>query len=487
MHPKRPPHPARTRLAKGLAATAIALTALTLAAPAASAAPATEPTAEAIDDYMTDFYETSGVPGISVVVTKGDEVVHAAGYGHDSNGDDVTADTPFRVASVSKSFTAMAVMILAEEGAIALDEPVADQLPGFTMADPRAGEITVRQLVNQTSGFSDTTIDTVELEEATSLEDYVARLADDALASDPGTEWEYCNPNFNVAARLVEVASGQPFEEFMEERVFAPLGMEHSATRDDLEDPALGYNSLFGLWIAREEEPGMLDNAGSGGIITSAAGMGQWLISQNGLGTQLLSPKGLKDMHTPSEVHDYAMGWGTESDGTLQHSGNLTTFNAVEWIDPETGYGIAVLTNGAGLTDPAWEAFEGLSALVKGDKVPEPGHGRQLFELVLAVLSLAAVALGAMGVARSRRWAEKRAGRPAWRIGVRLLPALAAVALFLAYPSLVSLISGGRTVTWQGTLYFALPFTLTLFIGALAGAAVVVARLIRLRSVGSAA
>lgn len=486
MHPIEPKHPARSRLAKGLAAAAIALAAFTFAAPPASAAPAAV-TPEAIDDYMTDLYETSGAPGLSVVVTHGDEVVHAAGYGHDSNGDKVTADTPFRVASVSKSFTAMAVMILAEEGAIALDEPVADQLPGFTMADPRADEVTVRQLVNQTSGFSDTTIDVVELEEANSLEDYVARLADDSLASDPGTEWEYANPNFNVAARLVEVASGLPFEEFMEERVFAPLGMEHSATRDEIESPALGYNSLFGLWIPREEEPGMLDNAGSGGIITSAADMGQWLISQNGQGTQLVSESGLTAMHSPTEIHDYGMGWGVEPDGTLVHSGNLTTFNAVEWIDPESGYGIAVLTNGAGLTDTAWAGFEGLSALVKGDTPPEPGHGRQLFELVLAALSLAAITLGAMAVARSRRWAEKRAGRPAWRIGLRLLPALIPVALFLGYPSLVSLISGGRTVTWQGTLYFALPVTLTLFIGALAGAAAVIARLIRLRSVGSAA
>ncbi|MDA1362657.1 serine hydrolase [Glycomyces luteolus] len=489
MHPIEPKHPARSRLAKGVAAAAIALTAFTFTftAPSASAASATEPTPESIDAYLTDLYETSGVPGLSAVVTRGDEVVHAAGYGRDSNGEKVTEDTPFRVASVSKSFTAMAVMILAEEGAVALDEPVVDQLPGFDMADDRVDEITVRHLLNQTSGFSDTTIDVVELEEATSLEDYVARLADDALAADPGTDWAYANPNFNVAARLVEVASGRPFEEFMEARVFSPLGMDHSATRDEIVDPALGYNSLFGAWIAREEEPGLLDNAGSGGIITSAADMGQWLISQNGHGTQLVSPEGLEAMHTPTEVHEYGMGWGVEPDGTLVHSGNLTTFNAVEWIDPESGYGIAVMTSGAGLTDTAWSGFEGLSALVKGETPPDPGHGRQWFELVLGALSLAAVALGALAVARSRRWAEKRSGSPLWRIGLRLIPALLPVALFLSYPSLVSLISGGRTVTWRGTLYFALPLTVTLLIGALAGAAVVIARLVRLRSVGSAA
>ncbi|GAA2127082.1 serine hydrolase domain-containing protein [Glycomyces algeriensis] len=487
MHPIEPRHRTRSRLAKGVAASAIALAALTLTAPAASAAPAAELTPEAIDAYMTDLHEASGVPGLSVVVTHDDEIVHAAGYGHDSDGDAITADSPFRVASVSKSFTAMAVMILAEEGAIALDEPVADQLPGFTMADERADEITVRHLLNQTSGFSDTTIDVVELQDATSLEDYVARLADDALATDPGTDWEYANPNFNVAARLVEVASGQTFEAFMEERVFAPLGMEHSATRDETIDPGLGYNNLFGLWMPRGAGvDGMLDDSGSGGIITSAADMGRWLITQQGQGPQLVSAAGLAEMHTPSPVQDYGMGWGVEPDGTFVHSGNLMTFNSVEWIDPESGYGIAVLTNGAGMADVTYTAMEALAAMANGETPDEP-KGDTLAQIALAAVTLAAIALGVIGVVRSRRWAEKRRGRPAWRIGLRFIPVLLPAVLFLSYPALVSLISNGRTVTWPSVFYFALPLTLALLVAGAAGTATAIARLLRIRSVGSAA
>jgi CubicO group peptidase (beta-lactamase class C family) len=487
MHPIEPRHPARPLLAKAAAATAIALAAFTFSTPAASAAPAAELTPEAVDAYMTDLHEASGVPGLSVVVTRGDAIVHAAGYGHDSDGDEITADSPFRVASVSKSFTAMAVMILAEEGAIALDEPVVDQLPGFDMADERVDQVTVRQLLNQTSGFSDTTIDVVELQDATSLEDYVARLADDALASDPGTDWEYANPNFNVAARLVEVASGQTFAAFMEERVFAPLGMEHSATRDEAVDPGLGYNNLFGLWMPRGSAvDGMLDDSGSGGIITSAADMGRWLISQNGEGAQLVSEAGLAAMHAPSAVHDYGMGWGVEPDGTLVHSGNLMTYNAVEWIDPESGYGIAVLTNGAGMADVTYTAMEALAAISNGEEPDEP-KGDALAQIALAALTAAAIALGVVGVVRSRRWAEKRRGRPAWRVALRCIPVLLPAVLFLSYPALVSLISNGRTVTWPSVWYFALPLTLALLVAALAGTATAVARLIRLRSVGSAA
>ncbi|GAA1692034.1 serine hydrolase domain-containing protein [Glycomyces endophyticus] len=462
-----------------------------VALPASPARAAADPSPEAYDAYLTELVDASGVPGLSAVVTHGGETVFAAGYGTDSHGDPVTEHTPMRVASVSKSFTAMAVMILVEEGAIALDGTVAEQLPEFAMADPRAEDVTVRQLLDQTSGFADTTVDAIELEEATSLEDYVSRLGDDSLAADPGTDWAYCNANLNVAARLVEVASGQSFADFMRDRVFTPLGMGDSATRDEDVEPGLGYNSLFGVWIPREEAAGFLDDSGSGGIITSAADMGRWLVTQNGEGTQLVGAESLAAMHEPSAVQDYGMGWSVESDGTLAHSGNLMTYNAVQWIDPETGSGVAVLTTGAGLTDVTWAAMEGLTAIAAGEEPAAPGHDRQVIELVLGAVSLAALALGVLGVARSRRWAERRAGRRAWRIALRMVPVLLPSVALAAYPAGVSFISGGRTIPWHQMFYFALPLTVTLMVAAAAGLAVAVARLVRLRSamrsVGSAA
>ncbi|MFB9660507.1 serine hydrolase domain-containing protein [Glycomyces mayteni] len=458
-----------------------------IAAPASPAHAETAPDAEAYDAYLTDLVETTGVPGLSAVVTHGAETVFAAGYGEDSNGDPVTERTPMRVASVSKSFTAMAVMILVEEGAVELDGPVAEQLPEFAMADPRAGEVTVRQLLDQTSGFSDTTIDVTELDDADSLEEYVSRLADDSLAADPGTDWAYCNANLNVAARLVEVASGRSFADFMRERVFTPLGMEDSATRDEDVMPGLGYNSLYGWWIAREEAPGFLDDSGSGGVIASAADMGKWLASQNGEGVQLVSPAGLEAMHAPSAVEDYGMGWGVESDGTLSHSGNLMTYNSVEWIDPATGYGIAVMSTGAGLADVTWTAMEGLAAIAEGGTPAEPSRTGQVYELVLLLAALAAIGLGVLGVVRSRRWAEKRAGRKLWRTALRMVPVLVPAVVFAAFPAAVSFLSNGRTIPWNQMFYFALPLTLTLMAAAVAGVAVAVARAVRLKSVGSAA
>ncbi|MEV0354256.1 serine hydrolase domain-containing protein [Nonomuraea sp. NPDC050680] len=465
----------------GALVAAMALT-IALTAPATASTEQTVPTPAAIDAYLAKVMESTGLPGMSVVVTHNDRVIHAAGYGQGSDGKPVTADTPMRVASLSKSFTAMAVMTLVDAGRIKLDEAVAQQLPGFQLADPRATAITVRQLLDQTSGLSDTTLDINALEETTSLAQYVDRLKTGALATDPGTHWAYCNVNYDLAARLVEVVSGQSFDDYLKQHVFAPLGMTHSALRSEVVRPSDGYNSVFGAWLARPELPGFLDGSGSGGVITTAADMGAWLVSQNGKGKPLVSPQSLRTMHTPSKISDYGMGWALDSDTKLLvHSGNLFTYTAVEAISPETGYGFAVMTNSAALTDDTYAVATGLFAMTQGRTPELPGGDRQTFELVLGLIGLAAIGLGILGVWRSRRWAAGRAGRPGWRIALRMVPVLLPVVVLAAYPDLISVISNGRTITWAQLTYFPAPLTITLAVAALAGIATALMRIVRLR------
>ncbi len=454
--------------------------------PAAHAEPAVDPAA--FDTYLTDALHDTGLPGLAAVVTQGDRIVHAAGYGHDSDGNPVTADTPMRVASLSKSFTALAVMTLVEDGRVALDEPVARQLPGFTMADPRYERVTVRHLLNQTSGFSDTTIDVEDLAGSGSLAGYVAGLADQALADDPGTRYRYCNANYEVAARLVEVASGQGFADYLRSAVFGPLGMGSSGVTEAEVRPADGYISLFGAWLPRAELRGLRGSSGAGGVITTAADMGRWLISQTGNGVPLVSPDGLRTMHASSDVADYAMGWAPDEDlDVLVHSGNLFTYTAAQAIDPATGYGFAVLANSAALQDDTYAVLQGLLAISRGRAPGEVGGGRQLFELVLGLLALVALGLGVLGVRRAGTWARRRAGTPTWRAALRCAPALLPVAVLVGYPDLLSVLMGGRAVTWAQLTYFPLPLTVAVVVAAAAGATVVVARAVRLRSARTAA
>jgi len=479
------------------------------------------PTPASIDSYLSSALESTGLPGVSVVVTHGDRIVHAAGAGHDSQGHPMTADTPMRVASVSKSFTAAAVLTLVSSGKLSLDS----QVPSL----PRG--VTVRHLLNQTSGIDDSSVDIGRLASTRTLAEYVSELGPVSLTAPPGTKWAYCNVNYDVAARLVEEASGQPFAEYMRSAVFEPLGMRNSSVGGWAAD---GYNSLFGNWFARPELNDGPTVNGSGAVVTTAEDMGHWLIAQR--------LPWLKPTHEPSTVDEYGMGWSPDEEtGLLVHSGNLWTYNAIQAIDPKTGYGYAVMTNSAGMVDDTGDILAGLVALTRGETPEAPGGSRQTFEWVLAALTLLSVTLGTLGVARARRWATRRLpptptaqaadqqklsaksapehkatptrsrGRPAlpvyrypptggtesilavdngstcgqlrrrWMlILIRLVWVLLPVVLFVFYPQVVSFISAGRTVLWAQLFYFALPLTVTVAVAAAAGLAVFVARVVRL-------
>ncbi|WP_197319159.1 serine hydrolase [Saccharomonospora sp. NB11] len=452
----------------------------------ASPVSAARPASDDIAAYLDRALEGTGVPGLAAVVTYQDEIVHASGHGVDADGQAITEHTPMRVASLSKSFTAAAVLTLVDDGRIALDTPVVEYLPEFRMADDRARRITVRQVLNQTSGLSDTGVDVVAAERATSLADYVAALHDGSLASDPGTRWEYCNANYEVAARLVEVVGGQPFGDYLREHVFTPLGMSRSTVNADEVKP--GHNSLFGLWLARPELDRNRYGGGAGGVVTTAHDLGRWLIAQNGLGPAVVTPESLAVMHRPVGEAEYGMGWGLQRIGDrdlLVHSGNLFTYTAVQAVDPASGWGFAVLLNSAGLHDDAYDVLVGLVEL-SGGRTPEiPGGGRQGAELALGLLAFAATGLGVLGVMRSRRWARRRAGTAWWRTLPRWAALGVPIVLLVAYPELASVLMNGRTVTWAQVTYFALPLTVTLAAAALAATATVVARVIAVRSVES--
>lgn len=399
-------------------------------------------------------------PGLATVVTHGDAIVRLDVEGQDSTGAPITPDTPMRVASITKSFTAAGVLTLVDEGRVDLDRPLVTYVPDFQMADARAAAITVRHLLNQTSGLADYTVDIGATQRAADLAAYVAALRAGALAAPPGTRYAYCNVNYDLAARLIEVVDGRPFADAMRARVFAPLGMTDTAIGTT---PADGYNSLFGWWVVRQELAGF--RGGAGGAVTTARDMGRWLVSQTGHGA-LLSPASLREMHTPGQVASgYAMGWGpvdVAGRTLLVHSGNLFTYTAVQAIDPDTGEGWAVLTNSAALGDPTYET---LLALVGKTEVSR--RERPLVEAGLAATAIGSVLLATIGVRRARR------PRRLWR----LVPPLIPVVVFATTPEWISMLTNGRTVTWAQMTYFPAPLTITLAVVALAGLVTFLARL----------
>ncbi|MBX9389729.1 serine hydrolase domain-containing protein [Streptomonospora nanhaiensis] len=481
------------------AAAAGALTALALlGAFAGPGAPALADEAGAgaaeLDRFAERYVERTGLPGAAVAVTRGQEVVLTAGYGHDSDGAPLRADTPMRIASLSKSFTALAVMQLVEAGRVDLDRPVRTYLPEFRLADPRGADITVRQLLDQSSGMSDRTFPEATRSQPDSLREAVARLRTAGLAADPGTDWNYHNPNYHVAARLVEVVSGRPFDAYLEQEVFAPAGMDDTTAAETTGAPvpglADGHIRAYGAAVAVPEPDQFA--AGSGGIVSTAEDMARWLLVQaNGgrsdTGERLLSAEGVAETHTASANEGRsALGWMRRVPEAgdrarlpqVWHGGMLSTYSSYQFLVPETGYGVAVLFNsGMALTEEDTSGLaEGLLALAEGRTPPEGGSTLWRTDAVFGVLTALTAALGVRGVLRAGAWAARRVRRPRWRAAARLLPYLVPPGLLAVFQPLADTVMGGRDASWL-TRFYAVPAEL-LFLGtaALACAAVVAVR-----------
>ncbi|HEY1014493.1 MAG TPA: serine hydrolase domain-containing protein, partial [Herpetosiphonaceae bacterium] len=372
------------------------LMALLLAAllrPGAARAQSAPAIPQQIDAAVAAYQARSGVPGVAVAVTQGDRVIHLAGYGHDSQGRPLTPQTPLPIASLSKSFTAFAVMQLAERGEIELDAPVRAYLPEFQLADPRGAAITIRQLLSHRSGMADQTFAEKRLAPPDSLAAAVASLRTAPLLSDPGAEYHYHNPNYWVAARLVEVVSGMPFNAYLTERIFAPLDMAGTRSVASLRavpELAEGYVRLYGRFVARAEPAWFLD--GASGIVTSAADLAPWLLLNANAGrapdgTQLLSPQGVAALHA-------GLGWHQDQadDGRAQsqHSGWLFTFTAHQLLLPGEGYGVAVMTN-TGLSLSGADSsiiLAAISAILRGEAPPAPFPAGYVIDGGLALLTI---------------------------------------------------------------------------------------------------
>lgn len=460
-------------------------TGMTAASSSVKAPEAGELSATAIDAYMRNYVERTRLPGALVAVTKGEQVVHVAGYGHTAGGEAIGEDTPMPLASISKSFTALAVLHLADQRRISLDAQVQKYLPEFTMADPRAAKITVRELLQQTSGMSDQTFPELTLPAPDTLQDAVAMLRTAPLTTEPGTRMAYHNPNYAVAARLVEVVAGVPFAEYMASTVFRPLGMAATKTvntTEDLPGQGAGYVRAYGRLIERSHPKWFLN--GSFGVVSTADDLAKWLIAQNG-GGRVFPSATVKTAQTPSGVDGstYGMGWyaGKSAGGApeLQHTGWLLTHNSAQTLLPTSRYGIAVVTNTGMISgDDAVLITDGLIDILEGRPDAQAVPFTTTADPWLAGLTLLNLALGAWGGYRARRWARRRAGRALWRALVRLIPYVLPIVFFFGLTDLFGLLLNRVGTLEQGT-YVWLALYVWAATGALAAAAVIVSRLVR--------
>jgi CubicO group peptidase (beta-lactamase class C family) len=323
---------------------------------------------QAIDEYITARIRADHIPGVALAIVKDDQILYLKGYGRaDQSGRAVTPQTPFIIGSITKTFTALAVMQLVEAGKVELDAPVQRYIPWFRVADATGStRITVRMLIDQTSGLPQlpTFVTWTWPNDPDVLERHVRLMANVDLVFPPGEGFAYSNANYVTQGVIVQVVSGQSYEDYIQQHIFAPLDMQHSyvsqqaAMQDGM---AMGYRWWFGSPIPATL-PFKRSNLPAGFAISSAEDMAHYLIAQLNGGryqdVSVLGPQGIALMQAEPPPGTYGLGWeSVRIDGRrlINFDGATGNFQASVFIDPESRVAVFVAAN-------AMSALDGLSS-----------------------------------------------------------------------------------------------------------------------------
>jgi D-alanyl-D-alanine carboxypeptidase len=345
--------------------------------------------ASQIDKVVAAHY--SGGWGVELAIYKGGVPLYVRGYGQrdrglpdsfggydfwhvrqpssflEKRGDFVPdASTVFDLASVSKCFTAGAILLLQQDGRLSVSDPLSKYFPSL----PGATRIPLLYLLQHRSGLVDYTTfgqypdftEAYKQFHASGNRDYqsiVARLAAFPLRFTPGTRYEYSNTNYLLLGMIVAQRSGEPLETFLKNRIFRPLGMTHTHQafpKPPVDDLALGYANV-GAGPQRTWQPNLQWLAGPGGLTSTVGDIEKWDRAVRGPG--LFDRKSLKQMFSPSPFPQsygtYADGWFISSlDGRryIWHDGKISGYQTMNAMFPDDGIEIVILTNDGSGTDP---------------------------------------------------------------------------------------------------------------------------------------
>jgi CubicO group peptidase (beta-lactamase class C family) len=312
-----------------------------------------------VDRIAAQVLEQTGVPSASVAVVKGGKLVYTHAYGKArlaTGKAPAVAATPemrYSIGSISKQFTATAILLLQEEGKLSLNDVVGKYVPNLTRGD----EVTIRQILSHTSGYQDywaedyvmTTMNHPE-----TAQQIIDTWGKKPLDFEPGTQWQYSNTNFVIAGSIVEKVTGRPYMEFLTQHIFRPLGMQSVWNSDEVKltepDAAAYYRFALGpLRPAPKEGRGWMFAAGE--LAMTAHDLALWdesLIAQT-----VLKPESYKQMFTEVKLKDgkgthYGLGVDVIDRGghrSIEHSGEVSGFVADNVVLVDDGVAVAVLTN----------------------------------------------------------------------------------------------------------------------------------------------
>jgi EmrB/QacA subfamily drug resistance transporter len=369
----------------------------------------TAPRFAAIERFVQDEMAAQRIPGLALGIVEDDRIAYLRGFGEaDDSGRAVTPQTPFIIGSLSKSFTALAVMQLVEAGKVELDAPVQRYLPWFRVADETASaEITVRHLLNQTSGLSTKTGRSFQGNgdvSSSALEKAVRKLRGAELTAPVGETHQYSTINYSILGLIVQAVAGRSYESYVQTGILDPLRMSGSFTSEAAAKKhglATGYH----YWFGRPRAADVPYNRGltpAGYLISDAEDMSHYLIAQLNHGrygsASVLSPEGVDELHrpavpTPETGTSYGMGWFVgpiNGIPAIHHQGETFTFHANAVLVPQSRRGVVVLMNAENsldlfLSGRMGTISEGVTSLLEGREPSPPPSNLPVF-LVYAAL-----------------------------------------------------------------------------------------------------
>jgi CubicO group peptidase (beta-lactamase class C family) len=314
-----------------------------------------------VEAIATKILHDTGVPSATIGIVQNGHIVYTGAFGLASIKPERPAEPSmaYPIGSISKQFTAAAVLLLQQDGKLSLTDPVSRYFPELT----RSSEVTLLNLLTHTSGYQDYAPQDYTIPAWKLPGDplkVVHEFAGKPLDFDPGTQWQYSNTNFVLAALIVQKVSGEPFAKFLRERVLQPAGLESSTpgeqpvlnlNSDQSKLRVTGYmrNALAPSRPAALEAPGWY--FGDGDLAMPVGRLMQWDISI--INQSLLSPASYKQMETPFLLKDgkdshYGLGVQVLTQNghrVIEHSGEVGGFVAENIVFPDDHAAVAVLTN----------------------------------------------------------------------------------------------------------------------------------------------
>lgn len=321
---------------------------------------------DSIEALLDDACRISGVPAMSISIIADDEVIYfSSGYANREKKLSVSENTLYELASVSKAFTGIGILLMQEQGLLSMTDPIQKYLPWLTLKyqgkpiDMQS--LTLGNFLHHTSGLTNSK-HIQKIPQGTTpdmLQKTVEMLVDAELTFLPGAEYNYGTVNYDVLGLVIETVSGQSYEEFMRQQVLQPLGLLNTYVyKEDAEAAgqlAQGYRSSF-FMTTPYNAPDYAGNKPAGYIISCTKEMARWMGIQMGIVQDIpeifhtvIEKSHQGDMSVPAvnEMY-YASGWRVNADQSIiEHAGQNPNFSTEVAILPNERTGICLLTNGA--------------------------------------------------------------------------------------------------------------------------------------------